>query len=141
MRSTLPPPERLPHHLSTEAQRGGPGTGRGVVGLGVSSRPRMPTPATLRSHCGSRLAGLSGRPLRHPPHRLTGRHLTALRLAGIPRARGSTDATLDRSPGSLCHLHSHALARTASTASTASPASPASPAYAHRAYGDSSSLR
>jgi hypothetical protein len=34
VRSTLPPPERLPYHLSTEAKRGGPGVGLGEEGAG-----------------------------------------------------------------------------------------------------------
>ena len=70
--------------------------------------------------------GLSGTDLTGTD--LTGRRFTAPRLPGIPRARGSTDATLGRRPGSLRHSHSHALARTASTASTAATASPASAA-------------
>ena len=38
VRSTLPPPERLQYHLSTEAKRGGPGVGLGVVGGLVHTR-------------------------------------------------------------------------------------------------------
>ena len=104
MRFTLPPPERLQYHLSTEAKRGPPGVGVGVVGFSnalACHRALSPWPSPRR-HLAEYLTGI--------PREREARPRLASQAASLPLA---SLCHSPRTPTSTVHcLHClHCLAR------------------------------